>query len=333
MRIGIPRALFYYHYYPLWKSFFKNLGHQVVLSSPTNKKIMKQGIEYTVDDACLPVKIYHGHVADLIGKVDLIYIPRIVSIETREFICPKFLGLPDMIQSNIPKLPRVIDVELNLYGAPFALLNHFYKVGRTLGKSKVEVIRAYMVAKYNFDSYQKTLKRYQITPPQAFARIEGTSTNEFITSESVNHTVMVLGHPYNIHDDYLSFDLIKKLRARRVRIITYEMVEDKKILLGAKQLQKPMFWTFGKNILGCAHYFLKGGQIDGIINVASFGCGPDSLVGELLEHKVHRDYDMPFLYLNLDEQSGEAGFNTRIEAFLDILEGRKNHEGNFSTYG
>jgi predicted nucleotide-binding protein (sugar kinase/HSP70/actin superfamily) len=67
--------------------------------------------------------------------------------------------------------------------------------------------------------------------------------------------------------------------------------------------------------------------------VASFGCGPDSLVGELLERKMIREYRIPFLYLNLDEQTGEAGINTRLEAFLDIVEGRKYIETYIPTYG
>jgi len=85
------------------------LGLEVVLSSPTNKEILKQGLEFCVDDACLPIKIFHGHVADLIGKVDMIYIPRIISIEPKEYICPKFLGLPDMIRNSISNIPHIVD--------------------------------------------------------------------------------------------------------------------------------------------------------------------------------------------------------------------------------
>ncbi|AYO30678.1 hypothetical protein D2962_08620 [Biomaibacter acetigenes] len=78
---------------------------------------------------------------------------------------------------------------------------------------------------------------------------------------------------------------------------------------------------------------MENKKIDGIIHVASFGCGPDSLIGELLEHRVMREYKVPFLYLTLDEHSGEAGFDTRLEAFLDILEGRKVSESNISAHG
>lgn len=84
--------------------------------------------------------------------------------------------------------------------------------------------------------------------------------------------------------------------------------------------------------LGTAFYYLENSKVDGVIHVASFGCGPDSLVGEILE-KRQKQYKVPILYLNLDEHAGESGFNTRIEAFLDVLEGRKYLEDNLSAHG
>lgn len=335
MRIGIPRALFYYLYYPMWKCFFEMLDQRVILSSPTNKTILSRGIEFTVDDACLPVKIYHGHVSDLVGKADAIYIPRIISIKTKEYICPKFLGLPDMIRSNIPGLPEIIDLELNLYDGSLAQWKHFQELGRILGKKNGEVLRAYISASRRQNNFLKTLKRNKVTPPDVFADIEAKkpTVKSFKSVGDSDYKILVLGHPYNIHDEYLSLGLIKKLKKSNATVITYEMLEDKHITSGANQLPKKMFWTLGKNILGACHHYLDNSQVDGIISVASFGCGPDSLVGELLERKVQRDYDIPFLYLNIDEQSGEAGFNTRLEAFLDILEGRKRYEGNLSTHG
>jgi predicted nucleotide-binding protein (sugar kinase/HSP70/actin superfamily) len=56
MKIGIPRALLFYHFYALWKVFLENLGFEVILSPETNKKILEKGIDLTVDDACLPSK-------------------------------------------------------------------------------------------------------------------------------------------------------------------------------------------------------------------------------------------------------------------------------------
>jgi len=79
-KIGIPRALVYFIYFPFWKVFFEELGHEVVESSPTTRAIMDKGVKDTVSDACIPIKIYHGHVEDLIDRVDYVFVPRLISM-------------------------------------------------------------------------------------------------------------------------------------------------------------------------------------------------------------------------------------------------------------
>jgi len=100
VKVGIPRALFYYQYYPLWKTFFEELDAQVVLSEHTTAKILDEGIK-----SCVPSlfarKIFYGHVMNIKDKVDYLFIPRFTSISKKEYICPKFGGLPDMIRNSI----------------------------------------------------------------------------------------------------------------------------------------------------------------------------------------------------------------------------------------
>ncbi|HHV18947.1 MAG TPA: hypothetical protein GXZ27_08850 [Thermoanaerobacterales bacterium] len=333
MKIGIPRALFYYQFYPFWKIFFESLGHNVILSSPTNKEILKKGIELCVDDACLPIKIFHGHVADLMGKVDTIYIPRIVSIEPKEYICPKFLGLPDMIRNSIPDLPCIMDTELNLYRGKSKIFDYVFKLGKDLNVNKNRVLVAYYKALKTQKQFEYQLTRELRIPQDILNETRQIQKDQVLEKKPSHIKVLLLGHNYNIYDDFISMGLIRKLRKQNIAFITSEMVVKKNILEGTKKLSKDMFWTLGKKTIGTAHYFLDRKKIDGIIHVASFGCGPDSLVGELIEKKIKRDYTIPFLSLNLDEHAGETGFNTRLEAFLDVLEGRGYIEDNFSTYG
>lgn len=333
MRIGIPRALFFYHYYPLWENFFKALGQEVTLSNPTNKEILEMGLQAAVDDACLPVKVFHGHVMELAKKVDAIFIPRLVSIEPGKYICPKFLGLPEMIKFNLKDLPVIIDTKLDLYYRKNSMFEHFYNIGKLLNKSTAEILKAYFFATKSYIYYKNHIRRFRKIPSELLTDNNDNSFKKMINQSKKRFTVLLLGHPYNLYDEFISMNLIKKLKLYNIEIITYEMLSPKKILQGAKKLSKQMFWTLGNNTLGCAYYFLDKEKIDGIVNVASFGCGPDSLVGELLERKVTKKYKLPFLYLTLDEHTGEAGFDTRIEAFLDILEGRKTNESNIPSLG
>ena len=77
IRIGIPRGLLYYRDYILWKTFFEGIGCTLILSPPTNKGIIDKGGNISIDESCLPAKIYLGHVKELSQKCDYILVPRI----------------------------------------------------------------------------------------------------------------------------------------------------------------------------------------------------------------------------------------------------------------
>ena len=64
--------------------------------------------------------------------------------------------------------------------------------------------------------------------------------------------------------------------------------------------------------------YLKDNNIDGIITINAFGCGPDSIMVDRIS-RIARKLNKPILNLSIDEQTGEAGFITRIEAFTDML--------------
>ena len=76
MKIGIPRALSYYDFYPFWYGFFSDLGIEIVLSDPTTKQTMSSGSALVVSETCLPIKVYVGHILNLLDKgVDKIFVP------------------------------------------------------------------------------------------------------------------------------------------------------------------------------------------------------------------------------------------------------------------
>ncbi len=72
-KVGIPRALHYYNYFPLWKTFFTELGAKVVLSPPTNRRVLDAGVKHASSEVCLPVKVYLGHIDALRHEVDYLF--------------------------------------------------------------------------------------------------------------------------------------------------------------------------------------------------------------------------------------------------------------------
>ncbi len=313
LKVGIPRAFLYYNYYPLWKTFFEELGAKVVVSDPTTKKILDDGVKCCVDDACLPLKLFHGHVINLKDKADVIFVPRLVSVRKKEYICPKFCGLPDMVVNNIKGLPDILDVTVNMRSSPVSLVKAVVETGKYFTGDCRRIYRAFGRA---VDEHREFEKRMEsgLTPLEAMEGEQNRNFNEKMT-------IGLIGHPYNIYDSYSSMKLLEKLRARGIKIITQDMISGDIVDNIARNFSKPMFWSFGKKIMASAGYMTENRLVDGIIYLVAFGCGLDALVGDLVERKL-RKAGIPFCFLTVDEHTGEAGIDTRIEAFIDMLERR-----------
>lgn len=103
MTIGIPRGMSFYHNYPFYYGFFTDLGIKIVLSDVTTKQTMTSGSALVVTETCLPIKVYIGHVLNLIDKgIDKIFVPSIQSIAPKIYNCSKIRGLPDLVR-NVDK--------------------------------------------------------------------------------------------------------------------------------------------------------------------------------------------------------------------------------------
>lgn len=322
VRVGIPRALFYYYYYPLWRSFLESLGAEVITSPSTNKAILNHGVKLAVDEACLPVKVFYGHVFALLDKVDILFIPRLVSVERKSYICPKVMGLPDMLRANIPNLPRMIEVTVDLSKKPEKLREAVLEIGRVFTSDKRAIWAAWEKASQDYQYYLEMV-RAGVYADEVMDYVAGQRDALPVpNSREGKRRIALVGHAYNIYDRYISMNIIEKLEKLGARVVTPDFLPDEVIDQEAGRLPKRLFWTLGKRIVGSTLHFLQEADIDGLIHLASFGCGPDSLVGDLVERFSHRARKIPFLYITVDEQTGEAGIQTRVEAFMDMLNWR-----------
>lgn len=329
-KVGIPQALLYYEYYPLWKEFFTELGAEIVLSSSTNKSILNVGVSCCVDEACLPVKVFHGHVEELKNKVDYLFIPKFISIYKKEYLCPKFLGLPEMVKNSIDNLPQIIDVEVNLIKSNSNLHKSVMEIGKYFTSNNKKIKSAFKKAVYRFNEYKKLLDN-GVIPIEAI-KIYNKYINSMTTLKNSKYKILVLGHSYNIYDEFLSMKLIEKLHRENMKVITPDTVSIDKINYYVSKLPKRMFWSFGRKIVGASSYLIEENAVDGIIYISSFGCGLDSVLIDLVYRKAKK-FKVPFTLVTLDEHSGEAGVNTRLEAFIDMIIWRDSNENHISTHG
>ncbi|MHB0886918.1 MAG: acyl-CoA dehydratase activase-related protein, partial [Bacillota bacterium] len=287
-------------------------------------------------EACLPVKVFYGHVLDLCRKgVDYIFLPRIVSVERRAFSCPKLLGLPDMIKHNLRPFPYLIDETVNLSRTPRQLYGALWRVAAPITRNPLRIAQAWRRAAKAQAEFQDRLRCGYIPGVQAAGTAAAvgaitvaagaaggaifTGTGRADAGAAPGLTVAVLGHPYNVYDRHISLDIVSKLRQWGVRVVTADMVPHHLVDEEMEQMPKDLFWSTGRRVLGSAYYLLRSRAVDGLVHLVSFGCGPDSLVGELVQRRAARLRTTPFLLLTLDEHSGEAGLVTRLEAFMDMV--------------
>ena len=324
LKVGILRNLFYYHYFPLWKTFFEELGVEVVVSSPTNKRILESGVKKAVDDACLPVKLTFGHALDLADRVDYLFIPRLVSIESDAFTCPKLIGLPDMIRANLNGLPPLLDTCFDLKKG-----RSFYRSFRELGGNftrKSSLIKnAFQRAEIRQREFEKTMER-GLTPGEALKVLEEPASpapNNPHGPPAKGLKIALIGHPYNLYDDYVNMDLIAKLRQGDCQVLTAEMLPSGVLEKESSAWREDIFWTLARKMMGAASHFFNSNSVGGVISCISFECGPNSLLQVLIEEEARKHREIPYMSLILDEHTGEAGMITRIEAFLDMVRRKK----------
>ena len=198
--IGIPRGMFYFDYYILWEEFFKNLNGEILISPNTNKEILDRGISTCVDEACLPVKVFHGHVDYLKDKVDYLFIPKFISIYKREYCCPKHLGLTDMVRHSIEELPEIIEPIINLRKNNKDLKNVVMDTGRYLNKNKKSTLKAYDLAYEKWVKYNK-LVSLDLIDIREIGLNSNCKQGVKKVSENNNKNILLLGHPYNIYFD------------------------------------------------------------------------------------------------------------------------------------
>ncbi len=325
MQIGIPGALLYQYYISFWRPFFEDLGFRVVISGNTNKELVNQGVKVSVPELCVPVKIFIGHVFDLLDKgVDFVFIPRMEAIRRGEFFCPKFMGLPAIMKYGVPGVKgKLLTCQINARSDDISNYKHYLPLLDQLELSIKELKKAAAFAGEKWKRF-RTINKMGYTACEANKMVlEGVSGKELLPKENNNDIKLgLLGYVYNIYDDFVNMGITGKLNQMGIDFITFDMYEEELLDQYVAQLSKPLFWTFTNKLLGAGYQMLQKKLVDGIIHITAFGCGPDAFLGRLLELESDRA-KTPYMLIRIDEHTGENHLQTRVEAFIDMLKRRK----------
>jgi predicted CoA-substrate-specific enzyme activase len=304
--IGIPRVLMFFEQFPLWATFFGELGVKVVLSDKTNRRLIHKGLQEVLAEACYPVKIAYGHVANLIEKgVDRIFLPSIIDLEkdsddvARSYNCPLIQGIPFMLRPAFKDKAEIISPAIFMAKEKENLRVEMEKIGREFGKEKKEIASAITAA---------------LRAQEEFEKMRRERGQEILkTLKKDNEAVVVIGKPYNVHDLALNLNIARKLRHLGMLAIPYDLLPLDEIELPPHYSN--LVWKNEQNLLRAAIMAKNNPSLNPIM-ITNYGCGPDAFFWKYLEETMKED---PYLLLEVDEHSGDAGMTTRVEAFLDTV--------------
>lgn len=317
--IGIPRALMvFYQQFPFWRSFFESLGFDVVISKESDKSLVTSSIEHITTETCLPVELMHGHVIDLVNKeVDYIFLPFIVNAKlkvgdkTSNSNCPWVQTYPFMVKSALRD--KIDESKLLIPTLHFRyfervlvkeLCDYFHD---KFGLSKELIKKAVYIADEKQNAFEKGLVEYGKT---VMANLPENC-----------RPVVILGRPYNSTDTHLNLNLTEKLISQNILPIPLDMLDLPTHSIYGNY--RNMYWPNGQKIIAAAQLVAQDERLYAVY-ISNFRCGPDSFIWHYITEELK---GKPFLHLEVDEHSADAGMVTRIEAFLESLKGvEQNHK-------
>jgi predicted CoA-substrate-specific enzyme activase len=300
--VGVPLALSVHSLWPFYSRFFHDLGVRTVLSD----RILPEGVARQESSYCFPVEIAHGAIQDLIDKgVDYLFLPHFRDMPSMESgkvhacTCPLTQGLPYLARQAFGVDDTVLRPVVSFKRGWQACRPEFEHVAEQLGFGSVEGGRAFDRA---VEDYLAFLDRY---------RQHGREVQAEMRDRPDHLYVGLFGRPYNAFTRDANMGIPRKFTSRGVTVVPFDLIYDE----GASIFPN-MYWYYGQQDM-------KGlARVKEVPNlyatwISNFSCAPDSFMLHYLRWMMDRK---PYLVLEIDSHTADAGLDTRIEAFLDIVD-------------
>ncbi len=308
LRLAIPRTLTFYDLFPYWRTFFNTLGIELILSEPTNPKIVGLASEYAAVETCFPAKLVYGHVIDLLDtEADFIFLPSVVNRENiargqdENAYCP-----------FIPAMSHLVTAHLDLETRGHHSLN--FPLHMLWAKAKKKELN-YLGQQLDIPSRRiaQAATAAETAQQDFYATVRRRGREVLDSLEPDQPAAVIVGRPYNTCDTGVCQALPFKLRKLGILPIPMDYLPLDSVDLSARY--DNMFWRSGQDILAAATIIRDDPRLQAIY-LTNFNCGPDSFIinffREVMGHK-------PFLELEMDDHTADAGIITRCEAFFESL--------------
>ncbi len=309
-RVGINRSFLVDTYYPFYATFFREIGFEPVLPD----SVSVEGMDKRNAAFCHPAEIAHGYFYSLLEhepRVDYIFLPQVRGIPTtnnhpESHTCPFVQAEPYYLSTTYRK--KIAELEqkgtivlkpyINMIAGIEASAATMIETAEQMGVSGPAATRALEKAISRQKACQDAMRSLG---EQAIAQLE---------QDTENIAVVIFGRPYNAFVETANMGIPHKLASRGVQVIPLDFLP-----IEEEASKRHMYWGMGQRILQAARYVKRHQQLFGTY-ITNFSCGPDSfLIGYFRDIMGLK----PSLTLELDSHTADAGIETRIEAFLDIV--------------
>ncbi len=348
------------------KSVLEDLGVKVLVPPPCTKRTLELGTKHSPELACLPLKLNIGNYIEALEKGaevimmaggcgpcrfgyyaevqreilrDLGYDFKMIVLERpqgniRDFVdkIAMVTGGKNMLQvlysiksatrvsilmDSLEKLCWQVRPREKLEGTVSRLMRRFYKEALNVRGSK---------------GLTRIIKKYKGLVARA----------DTVNKEDVLR-IGIVGEIYTVIEPFVNVGIGEKLGDLGVEIdksitvshwIVNNLIKEALHLYNKRELKEasyPYLKSFvgGHGLESVANTVLyKQKGYDGVIHLLPFSCMPEIVARSALP-RVSCQHGIPVMTLVLDEMTGEAGYTTRLEAFVDLIERKKEMEDSY----
>ena len=307
--VGMNKSFMVNTYAPLYRTFFERLGFRVILPD----RVEQEGIDRKSAPFCYPAEIAHGYFLNLLEKKpDYLFTPQLKGdyVEHGGAIgvaCPLSQGEPyylasafkdDDVYRHLAESGRILNPVIDFSDGLQGAKARFTEMAEKLGAGRRRAVSAFQEA---LAAQKKLFNGIDRVGSQAMQELE---------ADEDAFAVVLFGRSYNALVSEAHMGIPNKFASRGIRIIPLNALP-----LTEKGTKDHMYWSAGQRILKIAAYVQKHPQLFGCY-ITNFSCGPDSFIVGYFREAMGKK---PSLTLELDSHVADAGLETRIEAFIDIV--------------
>lgn len=306
-KVGLSRSFAMNTLFPFFSRFFSELGFEIVIpDDPDEQGKDRMGAEF-----CFPVEQSHGFMISLLKKKpDYIFVPRIRAIrvnysQSKGVFCPFVQSEVDWLKADITELTdfNLLTCNIDFTEPEDKIIKSLGQMLSPLGISTVKVEKAFHCAKKAQREFEHSLKEI------------GKSFLDEVEKKGVG--IVIFGRSYNAFLSYANLGVPRKISSYGYPVASFDVLP-----FDDKPGYENMYWAWGEMILKAANYVKDHPKLYPVY-ITNFSCGPDSFVLSYFKDMMK---DKPVLILELDSHTADAGIETRIEAFFDVIRYRKNKQ-------